>query len=50
MPMNAPITATGIVTAGTSVARAEARNAKITSTTSTIAIPSAMQDLAGSIR
>ena len=41
MPMNAPITATGIVTAGTAVARAEARNAKITSTTSTTAMPSA---------
>ena len=41
MPMKAPITATGMVTAGTMVARAETRKAKITSTTSTTAMPSA---------
>jgi hypothetical protein len=41
MPMNVPITATGMVTAGTAVARAEAKKAKITSTTSTTAMPSA---------
>ena len=39
--MNAPITATGMATAGTTVARTEARKAKITSTTSTTAMPSA---------
>ena len=50
MPMNAPITATGMVTAGTRVARAEARKAKITSTTSTTAMPSALHHLAGSTR
>ena len=41
MPMNAPITATGMATAGTMVARADARKAKITRTTSTTAMPSA---------
>ena len=45
MTMNAPITATGMVTAGTSVARNEARKAKITRTTSTTATPSARDHL-----